>query len=170
MSGMFSIQPHSSFFQKSSHVFILFKRNSTVYFHYVCKQKQSSISSSSERWKNIRLDCWEIKTLYLIFQGERELCIWLPLFALCLSEGNKEFKEKSQEQFFKKSSHFFPLSFSDYDVGRVSSWKSPLQKSALSASFQSFDRWLEKAELWLKELTDGLSFQKSWNRFMEIAL
>lgn len=100
------------FFQKRSHVFILFKRNSTVYFHYVCKQKQSSISNSSERWKNIRLDCWEITTLYLIFQGERELCIWLPLFALCLSEGNKEFKEKSQEQFFKKSCHFSPPSLS----------------------------------------------------------
>lgn len=131
-------------------------------------KRQGSISNSSARRKNIRVDCYEIRILYLIWTGRRgrRIMCMVATIALCLSKGNKEFKEKNKEEFFS-SCHFFPPC--DYDVGKVVlSWKAPLQQSALSAKFQSFDRWLMRAELWLKELTDGFYFQKGWNRFMEI--
>lgn len=51
------------------------------------------------------------------FLKERELCMIAPL-ALCLSKGNKEFKEKNKEEFFFNHD-IFPLSFCDYQVGKV---------------------------------------------------
>lgn len=86
MDGMFNIHLHNHFMKKkkkSSHMFILsFKKG----FHNllsVCLQKrQGSISNSSARRKNIRVDCCEIKTLYLIFSGEENYvygCHYCPL-------------------------------------------------------------------------------------------
>lgn len=128
---------------------------------YPAHQKDEKISDLTA--EKSRLCIW-------FFRGKENYaygCHYLPFVSV---REIKNSKKKARSNLKKNHVIVFPLSFSDYDVGRVSSWKSPLQKSALSASFQSFDRWLEKAELWLKELTDGLSFQKSWNRFMEIAL
>lgn len=39
--------------------------------------------------------------------------------ALCLSKGNKEFKEKNKEEFLFLIMSFFSLAFCDYDVGKV---------------------------------------------------
>lgn len=52
--------------------------------------------------KNIEVDCYEIKTLCLILGGEKRIMCMVATIALSLSKGNKEFKEKSKEEFKKK--------------------------------------------------------------------
>lgn len=152
------------------YVHSLFKRDSTIYFQCACKKGKVAYPTHQKGEKNIKDDCCEVKTLYLIFLGVGELRVWLPLLPFVSAREIKNSKRKTRRIFFLIMS-FFPLPFCDYDVGKVVIlWKTPLQKSALSAKFQSFDRWLMKAELWLKELTDEFYFQKGWNRFMEITL
>lgn len=64
------------------------------------KKKQGSISNSSAKRKNIKVDCYEIKTLYLIFLEGKRIMYMVATIALCLNKGNKEFKEKNKEEFF----------------------------------------------------------------------
>lgn len=85
--------------KKSSHMFILCLKG-TLQFQYACKQRQGSISNSSVRRKNIKVDCYEIKTLCLIFLGERELCVWLPLLPLVSTREIKNSKRKTRRDFF----------------------------------------------------------------------
>jgi hypothetical protein len=49
----------------------------------------------SARRENIKVDCYEIKTLYLIFGGKERITCMAATIALCVSKGNKESTEKT---------------------------------------------------------------------------
>ena len=60
------------FMKKSSHMFILSLKGIPQFTFSMPAKRQGSISISSARGKNIRVDCYEIKTVYLIFEGGGE--------------------------------------------------------------------------------------------------
>ena len=89
--------------------------------------------------------------------------------ALCLREGNKEFKEKDKEDLFFNHVIFFPL-FIMMQVKLLVHERHLCSIQPYQPDSKVLIDDLTKAELGLKKLSDGLYFQKGWNRFTEITL
>lgn len=110
MDGMFNIQLHNSFTKKkkNSHMFILCLKG--LYSSSMLANKgKVAYRTPQQGEKNIKVDCYEIKTLCLgFFGGGRELCVWLPLSPLVSAREIKNSKRKTRRNFFFKSWHSQP--------------------------------------------------------------
>lgn len=105
MDGMFNIHLHNHFTKKKKKKrapicsFSLLKRDSTICFQCACKKGKVAYPAHQQGEKISELTAVKSRLCIWFFRGKRIMCM-VATIALCLSKGNKEFKEKNKEEFF----------------------------------------------------------------------
>lgn len=109
MDGMFNIQLHNLLQKKSSHMFILsLKRIPQFTSTTPAKKGKVAYPTRQQREKTYQSWLlWNQDSVSDFLRGKRIMCK-VAAIALCLSKGNKEFKEKNKEEFFLTHFSFFP--------------------------------------------------------------